>query len=55
MEANWFPYTTKKYQIFSNFTQAIYSPGKIMGLVKGAIHGLRLETYVKILAKKGRE
>ncbi len=55
MEANWFPYTTKKYQIFSDFTQAIYSPGRIMGLIKGAIHGLRLETYVKKLAKKGRE
>ncbi len=54
MEANWFPYTVKKYGIFSDLTSALYSPGKIMGLVKGAYHGLRLETYVKKLAKKGR-
>jgi len=55
MEANWFPYTVKKYKIFSDLTSALYAPGKIMGLVKGAYHGLRLETYVKKLAKKGRD
>ena len=55
MEANWFPYTTKKYNIFSDFTKAIYSPGKITGLIKGAVHGLRLETYVGKLAKKNRK
>ncbi|MCG8686733.1 MAG: aldehyde dehydrogenase family protein, partial [Desulfobacterales bacterium] len=55
MEANWFPYTTKKYQIFSDLTQGLYSQGKVKSLVKGAIHGLRLESYVKKLAKKGRE
>jgi acyl-CoA reductase-like NAD-dependent aldehyde dehydrogenase len=55
MEANWFPYTTKKYRIFSDLTRALYSPGKISGLIKGAIHGLRLETYVGKLAKKGRK
>jgi len=55
MEANWFPYTVKKYKIFSDLTRALYSPGKIMGLVKGAFYGLRLETYVSKLAKKGRD
>ncbi|WDP93316.1 MAG: aldehyde dehydrogenase family protein [Desulfobacter sp.] len=54
MEANWFPYTRKKYQIFSDLTRALYSPGKLRGLVLGAYHGLRLETYVGKLAKKGR-
>ncbi len=55
MEANWFPYTTKKYKIFSDLTKALYSPGKIMSLVKGAFHGLRLETYVAKLAKKDKK
>ncbi|WDP87946.1 MAG: aldehyde dehydrogenase family protein [Desulfobacter sp.] len=55
MEANWFPYTPKKYQIFSDLTKALYSPGKILGLIKGSFYGLKLETYVKKLAKKGRD
>ncbi|MBU0972030.1 MAG: aldehyde dehydrogenase family protein [Proteobacteria bacterium] len=55
MEANWFPYTAKKYQIFSDLTRALYSPGKILPLIKGAFYGLKLETYVKRLAKKGRK
>ena len=54
MEANWFPYTAKKYRIFSDLTRALYSPGRISGLIGGAIHGLRLETYTAKLAKKGR-
>ena len=53
MEANWFPYTPKKYNIFSDLTRAMYSPGKITGLIGVAVHGLRLETYVAKLAKKG--
>ncbi len=52
MEANWFPYTEKKYTIFSDLTQALYSSCKIKALVKGAWHGLKLESYVKKLAKK---
>ena len=55
MEANWFPYTSKKYQIFSDLTRALYSPGRISSLIKGAFYGLKLETYVKKLSKKGRE
>ncbi|MBU1340081.1 MAG: aldehyde dehydrogenase family protein [Proteobacteria bacterium] len=54
MEANWFPYTSKKYQLFSNLTKALYSPGKLSSYIMGAIHGLRLENYVGKLAKKGR-
>lgn len=52
MEANWFPYTKKKYRIFSDLTRALYSPGKLSGLVKGAFYGLKLEGYVAKLAKK---
>ena len=54
MEANWFPYTRKKYAIFSDLTQALYCSCKVKALVKGAYHGLKLETYVKLLSKKGR-
>ncbi|NNL41321.1 MAG: aldehyde dehydrogenase family protein, partial [Desulfobacterales bacterium] len=54
MEANWFPYTSRKYRLFSNLTHALYSPGIWSSYIKGAIHGLRLESYVGKLAKKGR-
>jgi acyl-CoA reductase-like NAD-dependent aldehyde dehydrogenase len=54
MEANWFPYTAEKYRIFSDLTRALYSPGRIFSLIKGAFYGLKLETYVKKLTKKGR-
>ena len=50
MEANWFPYTKKKYRIFSDFTRALYSQGRLSGMVKGAYHGLKLEAHVKKLA-----
>lgn len=52
MEANWFPYTKKKYRIFSDLTSALYSPGRISGLIKGAYYGLKLENYVKKLSQK---
>jgi acyl-CoA reductase-like NAD-dependent aldehyde dehydrogenase len=52
MEANWFPYTPKKYQIFSDLTKALYSPGIVSTYIKGAIHGLKLESYVAKLSKK---
>lgn len=54
MEANWFPYTSEKYRLFSNLTKALYSPGILSTYIKGAIHGLKLESYVGKLAKKGR-
>ncbi len=52
MEANWFPYTNKKYQLFSDLTRVLYSPGRISGLVKGAYYGLKLEAYVKKSTRK---
>ncbi len=55
MEANWFPYTRKKYKLFSNLTKALYSPRILSTYIKGAFHGLRLERYVGKLAKKGKE
>ncbi|MBU1180736.1 MAG: aldehyde dehydrogenase family protein, partial [Proteobacteria bacterium] len=55
MEANWFPYTSEKYRLFSNLTKALYSPGILSSYIKGAIYGLKLESYVGKLAKKGRD
>jgi len=52
MEANWFPYTKKKYKIFSDLTRALYSPGRVSCLVKGAYYGLKLENYVKKQGQK---
>jgi aldehyde dehydrogenase (NAD+) len=51
MEANWFPYTRRKFQLFTELTTAIYSPG-LWSVVKAAVSGLKLEGYVKKLKKK---
>ncbi len=46
MEANWFPYTPRKLELFTRLTTGLYSPG-IVSLIKGMIAGLRLERYTK--------
>lgn len=51
MEANWFPYTRRKFQLFTDLTTHIYSPG-ILSFFKAAVSGLKLEGYVKKLGKK---
>jgi len=51
MEANWFPYTQKKFNLFTDLTTQIYSRG-ILSTVKAAVSGLKLESYVKKIAKK---
>jgi acyl-CoA reductase-like NAD-dependent aldehyde dehydrogenase len=48
MEANWFPYTRRKFELFTELTTRIYSPG-IWSFLKAAVSGLRLEGYVKKL------
>jgi acyl-CoA reductase-like NAD-dependent aldehyde dehydrogenase len=52
MEANWFPYTPRKFQLFTDLTTHIYSPG-IGSFLKAAVSGLKLESYVKKLGKRG--
>ncbi len=52
MEANWFPYTPTKYRLLSDLTRQLYSPGPI-SLLRGMITGLKLEHYVKKLARRG--
>ncbi len=51
MEANWFPYTPRKFRLFTDLTTHIYTPG-IGSFLKAAISGLKLEGYVKKLGKK---
>jgi acyl-CoA reductase-like NAD-dependent aldehyde dehydrogenase len=50
-EANWFPYTPRKFRLFTDLTIHIYSPG-FWSFIKAAISGLKLEGYVKKSAKK---
>ncbi|MGA6925449.1 MAG: aldehyde dehydrogenase family protein [Desulfosarcina sp.] len=51
MEANWFPYTRRKFELFTELTTRLYSPG-LWSRGKGAVSGLKLEGYVKRLARK---
>jgi aldehyde dehydrogenase (NAD+) len=51
MEANWFPYTRRKFQLFTELTTHIYTPG-IWSFIKAAVSGLKLEGYVKKQGKK---
>lgn len=53
LEANWFPYDRKKFDLFSTLTKQLYSDG-LLNLIKGAITGMRLESYVGKVAKKRR-
>jgi acyl-CoA reductase-like NAD-dependent aldehyde dehydrogenase len=51
MEANWFPYTPRKFSLFTDLTTQIYSPGA-WSFLKAAVSGLKLESTVKKLGKK---
>lgn len=51
IEANWYPYTAKKYGLFGQLTQALFSHGP-MALVKFALSGMSLEGYSQ-KAKRG--
>ncbi len=51
IEANWYPYTAKKYALFGALTQALFSHGP-MALVRFAMSGLSLESYSQ-KAKRG--
>jgi aldehyde dehydrogenase (NAD+) len=54
IESNWFPYTRKKYKLFSDLTVNLFSPG-IGSFVKFLVSGLKLESYSDKVGKKGRE
>jgi aldehyde dehydrogenase (NAD+) len=54
IETNWFPYTRKKYELFSEMTVNLFSKG-IGSFVKFLINGLKLESYSNKVGKEGRE
>jgi aldehyde dehydrogenase (NAD+) len=53
IESNWFPYTRKKYTLFSDLTVNLFSDG-ILSFMKFLISGLKLESYSDKIGKKGR-
>jgi hypothetical protein len=53
IEANGFPYTRRKFRLFTDLTTHTDSPG-IGSLIKAAVSGLKLEGYVERLKKNNR-
>lgn len=53
IEANWYPYTQKKYSIFARLTDNAFAHG-IMAFIRFAIYGLKLEGYSNKVGKTGR-
>jgi aldehyde dehydrogenase (NAD+) len=53
IEANWYPYTKRKYQLFTDLTVNLFSGG-LLSLAKFALSGLKLERYSNEVAKRGR-
>lgn len=54
IESNWYPYTRKKYELFSDMTVNLFSRG-LGSFIKFLISGLKLESYSNKVGKKGRE
>lgn len=46
-EANWYPYTTEKYQAFLQVVEAGFGIGGVVGLIKLALAGMKLDGLVK--------
>lgn len=53
IEANWFPYTRRKYELFSDMTVHHFSPG-VASFVKFLKAALSLESYSNKIGKSGR-
>ncbi len=53
IEANWYPYTKTKYQLFTRMMLGLFQGG-LMGFVKFALAGMKLESYSAKVWKKGR-
>ena len=49
IEANWYPYTPEKYAKFNDLIGAVFGSSGVLGFVKFAIAGLKLEGYVSKL------
>lgn len=48
MEANWFPYTPRKFELLGELTTHMYTPGPL-SLLRAMLAGLKLEFYAKKL------
>jgi aldehyde dehydrogenase (NAD+) len=53
IEANWYPYTRTKYEMFSEMTASLFTGG-LRNLVKFVRTGLRLERYSTRVGREGR-
>lgn len=53
-EVNWYPYTQKKYVLFSKMMKGLFTGG-LGSFLRFLITGLKLETYSDRVGKKGRE
>jgi acyl-CoA reductase-like NAD-dependent aldehyde dehydrogenase len=53
IEVNWFPYTSKKFQLFNKMTVHAFSSG-LKAFIKFALTGMSLESYSNKIGKKGR-
>ena len=54
IEANWYPYTREKYRLFTAMTVNLFSGG-VVGFVKFALAGMKLERYAKKASQEGRK
>jgi len=54
IEANWYPYTKEKYRLFTDLTVNLFGESGLKRLIKFALSGMKLESYSKKAAKKGR-
>ena len=54
IEANWYPYTKKKYELFSEMMVGLFTGG-ISGMARFAKAGLKLESYSNRVGKQGRD
>lgn len=52
IEANWYPYTAKKYKLFSKLIQAVYGGGGLLSFLRFALTGMRLESHAGQAAKQ---
>lgn len=54
IEANWYPYTKTKYQLFTKMMIGLFQGG-LGGFIRFAISGMKLESYSNKAGKNGRE
>jgi acyl-CoA reductase-like NAD-dependent aldehyde dehydrogenase len=53
IEVNWYPYTTKKFDLFGKMTVHAFTSG-VKAFIRFALTGMSLESYSNKIGKKGR-